>query len=518
MDKYFGPMLYNTDLQVYINLAFLKSQILYCIGIIVILMVVKVFISSNQTEFSEERKFLYEELKKDSFFSETVELFVFEIDSGSSLPSDEVFIGAVEESDIYIGLIGQHYGNIYKDDVSATEYEFNAYSSKKHDYYFFVKKCEDRDERSKAFRKRARDLNKYKNFTTKEDLLREVKRVLRKFINAKLESKDFDSEILLDSTIDDVDTEAVELFKDALRESKIKDLFGVRELDKILEYIDAGKIDYTGTFHLNKAGALFFAKDITKFDIEHEIKMVRFNGIEAYDIIDKLFSRESFFKLIDDFNNFFSRNTRLGGTVKGWERVPLAEYPEEAVREAFINAIAHRDYTLTGGCITFYIYDDRIEIASPGNLPFPLTVETLGVKITPRHRNKNICGIFEKTKYMEHIGTGITRMRREMDEFNLPEPEFINDGYFQVILKGPNGKLILPKNLVKHVNFNGLQLNERQISALEKMNVEKIEFTHKSYAELFDISLATGKRDLLDLSKKDLVYKKKVKNAYVYYI
>ena len=50
------------------------------------------------------------------------------------------------------------------------------------------------------------------------------------------------------------------------------------------------------------------------------------------------------------------------------------------------------------------------------------------------------------------------------------------------------------------------------------MNVEKMEFTHKSYAELFGISLATGKRDLLDLSKKDLVYKKKVKNAYLYYI
>ena len=56
-----------------------------------------------------------------------------------------------------------------------------------------------------------------------------------------------------------------------------------------------------------------------------------------------------------------------------------------------------------------------------------------------------------------------------MDEFNLPEPEFINDGYFQVILRGPNGKLILPKNIGEHVNFNGLELNERQISALEKM-------------------------------------------------
>lgn len=71
-------------------------------------MVVKVFISSNQAEFSEERKFLYDELKKDSFFNETIDLFVFEEDSSKSVPSDEVFISAVEESDIYIGLIGQH--------------------------------------------------------------------------------------------------------------------------------------------------------------------------------------------------------------------------------------------------------------------------------------------------------------------------------------------------------------------------------------------------------------------------
>ena len=56
---------------------------------------------------------------------------------------------------------------------------------------------------------------------------------------------------------------------------------------------------------------------------------------------------------------------------------------------------------------------------------------------------------------MEHIETGITRMRRQMNELNLPEPEFINDGYFKVILRGSNGKLILPKNIGEHVNFNG---------------------------------------------------------------
>lgn len=481
-------------------------------------MVVKVFISSNQKEFSNERKYLFDGLMEDSFFNKTIELFVFEKDNANSLPSNEVFIGAVEQADIYIGLIGQQYGGIYEDSVSATEYEYNAYISKKHNDYFFVKKCEERDEKSQAFLERIRPLNKYKNFTTKEQLLDEVKKVLYDFIDDKLESSDFDSEILIDSTIDDVDDEAVELFKNVLEDSKIKELFEVRELDKILEYIGAGKIDYSGNFHLNKAGALFFAKDIAKFDIEHEIKMVRFNGVEALDVIDKLFSHESFFKLIKDFDNFFNRNTRLGGTVKGWKRVPLPEYPIEAVREAFINAIAHRDYTLTGGCITFYIYDDRIEMVSPGKLPFPLTVETLGIDIVPRHRNKKICGIFEKTKYMEHIGTGITRMRREMDEFNLPKPEFINDYYFRVILRGPNGKLILPKNMGEYVNFNGLNLNNRQITALEKMFGENISFSHKCYAEFFDISLTSAKRDLVDLFQKELVHKKKIKNSYRYHI
>ena len=328
-------------------------------------------------------------------------LYVFEEDKASSLPSDEVFINEIEQSDIYIGLIGQHYGNIYKDGISATEYEYNVYTSKKHDDYFFIYKCDTRDEKSQAF----------------------LDRIL-------------------------------ELFKNVLEDSKIKELFDVRELDKILEYIGAGKIDYNDTFHLNKAGALFFSKDITKFDIEHEIKMVRFNGIEPVDIIDKLFSYKSFFKLIEDFNNFFDRNTRLGGTVKGWKKVSIPEYPIEAVREAFINAIAHRDYTLTDGCITFYIYDDRIEIVSPGKLPFPLTVEKLGIDIVPRHRNKKICRILEKTKYMEHIGTGITRMRHEMHEFNLPEPEFINEHYFKVILRGIRNFLIFLRPPVTEIYQN----------------------------------------------------------------
>ncbi|MBQ8018295.1 MAG: DUF4062 domain-containing protein [Methanobrevibacter sp.] len=76
-------------------------------------------------------------LKKDSYFSRNVELFVFEIDGAKTEAANEVFINEVEEADVYIGLIGKHYGNIYKDGVSATEYEYNTFISNKHDTYFF---------------------------------------------------------------------------------------------------------------------------------------------------------------------------------------------------------------------------------------------------------------------------------------------------------------------------------------------------------------------------------------------
>lgn len=142
-------------------------------------MVVKVFISSYQEEFAEEREYLYEELKKDSYFSRNVKLFVFEKDMSRTFPANEVFLNEVEESDVYIGLIGQHYGEIYDDGVSATEYEYNAFIADKHDAYFFVKDCDTRDEGSTRFLKRIQKVTKYDTFTTKEELLTAVKKACR---------------------------------------------------------------------------------------------------------------------------------------------------------------------------------------------------------------------------------------------------------------------------------------------------------------------------------------------------
>ena len=479
-------------------------------------MVIKVFISSVQGEFSEERKFIHEKINNDPYFSRNIKLFVFEIDGAKTEAANEVFLNEVGEADVYIGLIGQHYGNIYDKGISATEYEYNTFIADKHDAYFFVKECKTRDEGSTKFLKRIEKVTKYDTFTTKEELLDAVKNSLQDAIDKRLTSVAYDNQILFNSSIDDVDEEAVELYMDVV-EDNIQGLFGKRDLDKILEYIGAGKIDKNDVFHFNKAGALCFAKEISKFDLEHEVKMVRFNGTERLEIIDKHFSESSFFKLIKEFDSFFSRNTKMGGIVTGMKRTPIPEYPIKAVREAFINAIAHRDYTLTGNCITFYIYDDRIEIISPGKLPSPMTIEDLGVEKNPIHRNENICKIFQTTEYMEHIGTGIARMKYEMKKCNLPEPEFEDGFYFRVVLRGPNGKLILPQNPTAE-DFEKYDLNDRQIDAFLKMKNEDAQFTYNSYADLHNISKSTAKRDLNMLFDMNLIRKITIKQTYYFFV
>ncbi|RAP44235.1 MAG: hypothetical protein BZ135_08655 [Methanosphaera sp. rholeuAM6] len=472
-------------------------------------MKIDVFISSNQTEFAEERKFLVENIRNDPSFNDYFELYLFEEDSAKSVPSDKIFTDQVEHADIYIGLIGNKYGYEYTNGLSATEFEFKRFDNKNSNSYFFVKMDETADEKSKEFFNRIRDSKKYKRFKTNEELLEEVKTSLRECMIKNSKNEVFDSTIIEDSTSDDVDENAVRLFYESLKNQNIKDLFSKRSYDQILECVGAGKIDSKGVFHLNHAGALFFAKDISKFDLDYEVKMVRFNGVDRRAIIDQLTITTSVFLLLNNFELFFNKNTKTGTVIRGLKSYSVPEYPIEAVREAFVNAIAHRDYSLRDDCITFYIYDDRILVSSPGGLPYPLTIEDLKLEVNTKHRNKTICQLFKYTKYMEHFGTGITRMKCEMKESGLPLPEFYDGNYFKVILRGPNGKLIVTEKHLqeKAIDLSKYNLNKRQLESVTLMFNENIKFTYKSYSKHFDVSLTTSKRDLQDMVNKKLIKK-----------
>ena len=112
----------------------------------------------------------------------------------------------------------------------------------------------------------------------------------------------------------------------------------------------------------NKPGAIALMKEKTaEYDYISVVTLpARYpQGAEKV-LIDQMTSTSSIFILLNQFESFFNRNTKIGTFVQGFESYDVPEYPIEAVREAFVNALAHRDYSLTDDCITFYIYDDRI--------------------------------------------------------------------------------------------------------------------------------------------------------------
>ena len=290
----------------------------------------------------------------------------------------------------------------------------------------------------------------------------------------------------------------MDLFFNVLDYEPIEKIRDEKELKNLLSTIHAGEY-VNGKFRLNTAGALFFAKDISKFNISHQIKMVRFFDDEGVNTFEKAEYNLSFLKVLDEAKLFFDKTLSSISQINGFKRQTSYEYPFEAILEGLVNALAHRDYTITTAAITFYIYNDRIEITSPGCLVYPLTISQLEEN-EPIHRNEAICNIFSKTRYMEHVGTGIRRMKDAMRAQGLNGPEFSQDGeFFKVTFRGDS----------KH---NGL--NDRQKHFLRFS--DESEITIKEYMDMFGIVRNTASSDLNSLADKKMLEKIRRGKQFIY--
>lgn len=111
------------------------------------------------------------------------------------------------------------------------------------------------------------------------------------------------------------------------------------------------------------------------------------------------------------------------------------EYPFDAVREALINAICHRDYASPGGSITITIYDNRLEIANLGRLPPEITFSDLKRPHTSHPRNMRIINVFYRRGFIESMGIGTQEIIKSCLAANMKEPEFFEQaGNFVVRL------------------------------------------------------------------------------------
>lgn len=132
-------------------------------------------------------------------------------------------------------------------------------------------------------------------------------------------------------------------------------------------------------------------------------------------------------ELIDEAVDFVKVNMRVPSTKGDAQRIDEPQYPLIAVREGIVNAVAHRDYSLTGARTRLFMFDDRLEIHSPGKLPNTQTIEDLGLR-PPFARNQLIVGFLQRLGYIEYLGEGILTMRREMRRHNGTEPHFEEAG------------------------------------------------------------------------------------------
>ncbi len=174
-------------------------------------------------------------------------------------------------------------------------------------------------------------------------------------------------------------------------------------------------------------GILIFGKSPESALYASGILAIRYRGTEVGDILDKRDLTGVIPQLIEDAMSFVRVHNITSANIEEAKREDKPRFPEFAAREAIVNALAHRNYSITGAKIRLLIFDDRIEIHSPGRLPNTITLENIRFGQS-FHRNQFIVRMLNNYRYMERIGLGIPKMIKVCKEFSGKEPQFEERG------------------------------------------------------------------------------------------
>jgi ATP-dependent DNA helicase RecG len=190
---------------------------------------------------------------------------------------------------------------------------------------------------------------------------------------------------------------------------------------------------------------------------------------------------------------------RVEAVVNGLRREEKPEYPPFAVREALVNAVCHRDYRLSGRRVEIRIYEDRLEVISPGGLPGYITLDN----IVDEHFSRNprlVSGLFQ-WGYIEELGLGIDRMIEEMLESGHTPPDFEAKPYSFTV------RLYNTVERIPSLKKWPTNMNERQMKAMAFLEQEG-RITNRDYRTLCpDVNPETLRLDLVDLVDKGLLLK-----------
>lgn len=305
----------------------------------------------------------------------------------------------------------------------------------------------------------------------------------------------FDCQICEGATLEDIDEEKVRWF---LRKAKVErnlDIDPATPVKETLERLQLLKED-----RLTNAAILLFGNDPQRFFLQVRIRCARFKGNVAIDFLDMKIIDGNIIDQVDNAEKFILSHIKKAAKVVMFKREEVWEYPPDALREAIVNAVCHRDYDSPGN-VKIAVFDDRVEITDPGALPEPLTPRMLKQNHESIPRNRLIANAFFLIKNIEQWGKGTNKIVQWCVEHGLNEPDFEEiGGGFLVKFYAPEDLLSLIPEKGK-IDLKELGLNERQIEALRLMVNEGEVFTNKKYREKFNVSNKTAATDLNQLVK-----------------
>lgn len=328
----------------------------------------------------------------------------------------------------------------------------------------------------------------YRIGSTKQEL---TGTALNEFL-LKKSGKTWDDVVEPRATLDDIDETAVAKFLIMAKEKgRLPEVDGLTT-EQLFE-----KLRLTENGQIKRAALILFGKDPGKFYPSIYVRIGRFR-----DELDLIFQESEegniinlYQAVLDQINHkFIIKNI----SFEGMHRIETPEYPREAMREAILNALVHRNYM--GAHTQIRVYDDKISFWNDGGLQSPLTVESLKRPHSSRPRNVLIADVCFKGGLIDAWGRGTIKIIETCKQAGLPEPEIIEqDGGLLVTMFKNN---LTKEQLIK------LGLNERQLKAVEYVK-DKGEITNKEYQELNGVSKVTAYRDLTELIEQYKLFERK---------
>lgn len=246
-----------------------------------------------------------------------------------------------------------------------------------------------------------------------------------------------------------------------------------------------GKLKLLNNGKPTNAAVMLFGKNTDDYP-QLLLRMACFKGNDKNEFLDNKQEMGNFFDLLDAGTAFCFRNLRLAGKIVGMRREEQLEIPAEALREALINALCHREYDNPRASVSLAIYYDRIEIVNPGHFPAQLTPENIKLQHDSFPFNLKIAQVLYQTTYLESWGSGVRRMVKLCEAQHLAEPEY---------RLGNNTVTVIFRRNRDSQNDSQKSLNERQRKIVELMRGNR-QITVAKIAKTLSLSAATIYREI----------------------